>query len=344
MKILPSKKIKELISFFKNMRPIKSSMRTINDDKKKTIVFSVLSSVVLIMFVSVIYDTKKQFGGNRSNFENKDYQMVVLNETKEKKSYHDTKIGQDYFKKKLSFYSKPQLESKPSGHETVDNNVARKKKEEEKAVTRSIKVSTTNIVPSGEPERPKSKLAIDNWHDIIANASSDEQVIEDSYSKTVLIKMSDTFRVKLLKQAISSQINDPVIVKMYSSNPDLNNALLKGQSYIVDRSERLFIQFSSITLTNGESYPIDAGAMGDDNQNGIEGFVDDNIDGDILKGFANGILGVGSAIIDSQTAGIGSGVISDSSRKPLEKIETNIVITLERGKRFKVFFNSMLKI
>jgi hypothetical protein len=227
-----------------------------------------------------------------------------------------------------------------------ENRVKEKKEDVNKAKddlkTKSIreqgKRSTVeNTIDPG----PKTLAEIDDWTRFLSDTDDNS---DHTYKKSVLVSISSEFRAKLLKQVISNQTDEPVIARIYSDTPSLKNALIKGLSYIIPRNNRLFVRFTSITLENGESYAIDATALSTDGESGIDGIVDENIDGDVFKGVANTLLGVGSVIIDSQTAGVGSRVLNDSTRKPLEKIETDIVISLEKGKRFKVFFNETLKI
>ena len=302
-----------------------SVLGDMNDDNAFKVVIAV---IVISLILYIAYSTYATFYFGADEPEKVTHGLITLEETEPSTYERSQKMPNDHFKRRVALLNISPQKVKPTSESVIDTEKVIEKESQGKVITNS-----KNKTEDGPKE------ILDDWTRFMDLEQKQEVRI-----KSVAIPMSSTFRAKLLKQVISNQVQEPVIARLYSDNPTLKNALIKGLSYIVPRNDRLFVRFTSITLENGDTYSIDATALGSDGQSGIEGLVDENIDGDVVKGVANTLLGVGSVIIDSHTNGTGSQILDDSTKKSLEKIETDIVITLEKGKRFKAFFNETLKI
>ena len=172
----------------------------------------------------------------------------------------------------------------------------------------------------------------DHWSEIKRDGNSVSEQMGKTKRQMVPIKA--TAKVKL-DHAISNLDGSSTVLCTISSDSigklnDLNGSTIKGTFYSIKDSNKMFIQFSKIISKKGTDISISAYAISADGSAGIPAQIDSN---------------VGNEVVNFLTAQILANQTNDVSRIVLDKtvgqseLETEQQVTVERGTRFKIYFD-----
>lgn len=177
--------------------------------------------------------------------------------------------------------------------------------------------------------------------DSLAKYLSESMYSEAEKSKAILIPVGTILKARLMKP-INSLVSDLVVAQLIAPGNDrLDEAVLRGRQSTLPHQDRIYVEFASITLKDGQEITIRAIAMGLDGQSGLIGKLDAKVRGSFIKSLAKGLVNVTMLAVDSSEA---ASVVRGATVSPISNIDTNQSVTVKRNARFDVFFEEGVSI
>jgi hypothetical protein len=203
-------------------------------------------------------------------------------------------------------------------------------KKREKYKARALQTDKKNINKNGQP----------------AHQAIWVTPVGESLPETARIPARTQLVAKLSSNLINTNYNDEVVASITSDYQDsgLKNSTIIGRYKINPKHlDRVFINFHTLISTSGREQIIKATALDRGNgELGLTAKVDDKTSENILKVIgdtATAIIGVATY---AETAGLSGRILDQTAGKQLDNIDTNAVVSIEKGTRFKVVFDRPL--
>lgn len=208
----------------------------------------------------------------------------------------------------------------------------------ESATLSSKPTHHTPMVPPALPQQTHSKTPRNlNQSSFSAPASGSR--------KRLLIPISTILSARLVQDAGSNRSKQTVmatISQSLDSWSDISGAKLIGRASTYPQSDRLFISFTRLILSNGKEYRISAQAMDTHRDKGIPAIVENKHTEDILTVLGGASVDIASTAINAMTSGYGGAIVEKTGDKAITNIDTKRELTVKRGQALFVFFDEAL--
>ena len=211
----------------------------------------------------------------------------------------------------------------------------------------------------------KSNNTVSNLHQVANNKISSKQKVPLSS----IIPLGTSAYMRLITKIYSYNSNVPVKAEFTSNVTSREGKVIipSGSTAVGvaqasnNNNGRVSVNFNDVIYPNGATYPINLTATGLNGAEGISGYVHYHYAAQVLEGIGQTLLGIGSLVVGSGSAmnssapySLQSQIRSNVATNELQNAQnglnnaqnnttSNILITVKKGKLFKVIFLSPFK-
>jgi hypothetical protein len=190
----------------------------------------------------------------------------------------------------------------------------------------------------GEKEEKESAYIV-NWAE-----PETESILIPMRTQLQAVLLDRISNIDFKKQVVAEVVRDHI-----SKDGDVlikKGSFFSGNFRVYDsKPNRAYVQFSKLIYSNGAQQNISAFAKdSSDNLTGLFAKVDHKAGENILKAIGESASAVMSALTYQQTGGLSKTIIDSTAGKQLEKMETDSVVTVEKGRFFTLVFDQPAKI
>lgn len=195
--------------------------------------------------------------------------------------------------------------------------------------SKKIVVKKTSI----EPET-KIKVEIQEKVKVPYTGTSYVEPTGVEEKEVILFPIQTSFKIRLVDDVSNMNAQQDVIAELIQDNgvTQLKSARLLGSFRVMQKGNRMYLDFHTLVLSNGTEIPISGYAVdATDKKLGLIAHVDDKVGENILKIVGQTASALLSAATLQSTNGISGQVIDKTAAKHIDAIDTDSVVTLMKG-------------